>query len=44
MTESLFHSLCSCPMLSSNCELFLKGEGLQLNIPLKEKVSQSSSR
>lgn len=30
MMENLFDSLCSCLMLSSNRERFLKGEGLQL--------------
>lgn len=28
--ENLFDALCSCLMLSSNRERFLKGEGLQL--------------
>lgn len=30
MMENLFDSLCSCLMLSSNRDRFLKGEGLQL--------------
>lgn len=30
MMENLFDALCSCLMLSSNRERFLKGEGLQL--------------
>lgn len=30
MMENLFDAFCSCLMLSSNRERFLKGEGLQL--------------
>ncbi|XP_018413172.1 PREDICTED: beta-catenin-like protein 1 [Nanorana parkeri] len=38
MMENLFDGLCSCLMLSSNRERFLKGEGLQLmNLMLREK-------
>ncbi|XP_053309605.1 beta-catenin-like protein 1 [Spea bombifrons] len=38
MMENLFDALCSCLMLSSNRERFLKGEGLQLmNLMLREK-------
>lgn len=37
MMENLFDSLCSCLMLSSNRERFLKGEGLQLmNLMLRQ--------
>ncbi|XDC61330.1 beta-catenin-like protein 1 isoform X1 [Ovis aries] len=45
MMENLFDSLCSCLMLSSNRERFLKGEGLQLmNLMLREKkISRSSA-
>nr|BAE27033.1 unnamed protein product [Mus musculus] len=45
MMENLFDALCSCLMLSSNRERFLKGEGLQLmNLMLREKkVSRSSA-
>ncbi|MBZ3891506.1 Beta-catenin-like protein 1 [Sciurus carolinensis] len=40
--ENPFDSLCSCLMLSSNRERFLKGEGLQLmNLILWEKISRS---
>ncbi|XP_075701392.1 beta-catenin-like protein 1 [Rhinoderma darwinii] len=38
MMENLFDALCSCLMLSSNRDRFLKGEGLQLmNLMLREK-------
>ncbi|KAM5135138.1 beta-catenin-like protein 1 [Mantella aurantiaca] len=38
MMENLFDGLCSCLMLSSNRERFLRGEGLQLmNLMLREK-------
>uniref|UniRef100_A0A8C5QLG5 Beta-catenin-like protein 1 N-terminal domain-containing protein n=1 Tax=Leptobrachium leishanense TaxID=445787 RepID=A0A8C5QLG5_9ANUR len=38
MMENLFDALCSCLMISSNRERFLKGEGLQLmNLMLREK-------
>lgn len=30
MMENLFDALCSCLMLASNRDRFLKGEGLQL--------------
>ncbi|KFZ47587.1 Beta-catenin-like 1, partial [Antrostomus carolinensis] len=45
MMENLFDSLCSCLMLSSNRDRFLKGEGLQLmNLMLREKkISRSSA-
>ncbi|XP_030068462.1 beta-catenin-like protein 1 isoform X1 [Microcaecilia unicolor] len=44
MMENLFDSLCSCLMLSSNRERFLKGEGLQLmNLMLREKKMSRSS-
>ncbi|KAH0515661.1 Beta-catenin-like protein 1 [Microtus ochrogaster] len=45
MMENLFDALCSCLMLSSNRERFLKGEGLQLmNLMLREKkISRSSA-
>ncbi|KAB1262367.1 Beta-catenin-like protein 1 [Camelus dromedarius] len=48
MMENLFDSLCSCLMLSSNRERFLKGEGLQLmNLMLRyaseKKISRSSA-
>lgn len=39
MMENLFDSLCSCLMLSSNRDRFLKGEGLQLmNLMLRYPV------
>lgn len=38
--ENLFDSLCSCLMLSSNRDRFLKGEGLQLmNLMLRYLIS-----
>ncbi|XP_043946140.1 beta-catenin-like protein 1 isoform X1 [Protopterus annectens] len=44
MMENLFDSLCSCLMLSSNRERFLKGEGLQLmNLMLREKKMSRAS-
>ncbi|XP_053573870.1 beta-catenin-like protein 1 isoform X1 [Bombina bombina] len=44
MMENLFDSLCSCLMLSSNRERFLKGEGLQLmNLMLREKKMSRNS-
>uniref|UniRef100_A0A8C0IMD3 Catenin beta like 1 n=1 Tax=Chelonoidis abingdonii TaxID=106734 RepID=A0A8C0IMD3_CHEAB len=45
MMENLFDSLCSCLMLSSNRDRFLKGEGLQLmNLMLREKkISRNSA-
>lgn len=44
MMENLFDALCSCLMLSSNRERFLKGEGLQLmNLMLREKKMSRSS-
>lgn len=40
MMENLFDSLCSCLMLSSNRDRFLKGEGLQLmNLMLRYLIS-----
>lgn len=40
MMENLFDSLCSCLMLSSNRDRFLKGEGLQLmNLMLRYCVT-----
>ncbi|KAK1336289.1 hypothetical protein QTO34_004094 [Cnephaeus nilssonii] len=45
MMENLFDALCSCLLLRSNRERFLKGEGVQLmNLMLREKqVSRSSA-
>ncbi|XP_058859731.1 beta-catenin-like protein 1 isoform X1 [Acipenser ruthenus] len=44
MMENLFVSLCSCLMLASNRERFLKGEGLQLmNLMLREKKMSRTS-
>ncbi|XP_078275092.1 beta-catenin-like protein 1 [Rhinoraja longicauda] len=44
MMENLFDSLCSCLMLSSNRDRFLKGEGLQLmNLMLREKKMSRAS-
>ncbi|MBN3279768.1 CTBL1 protein, partial [Polyodon spathula] len=44
MMENLFVSLCSCLMLASNRERFLKGEGLQLmNLMLREKKTSRIS-
>ncbi|KAM4623259.1 beta-catenin-like protein 1 isoform 2-T2 [Discoglossus pictus] len=44
MMENLFDALCSCLMLSSNRERFLKGEGLQLmNLMLREKRMSRTS-
>lgn len=40
MMENLFDSLCSCLMLSSNRDRFLKGEGLQLmNLMLRYLIT-----
>lgn len=40
MMENLFDSLCSCLMLSSNRDRFLKGEGLQLmNLMLRYLIN-----
>lgn len=40
MMENLFDSLCSCLMLSSNRDRFLKGEGLQLmNLMLRYRIT-----
>lgn len=40
MMENLFDSLCSCLMLSSNRDRFLKGEGLQLmNLMLRYQIT-----
>ncbi|XP_037540306.1 beta-catenin-like protein 1 [Nematolebias whitei] len=42
--ENLFDALCSCLMLSSNRDRFLKGEGLQLmNLMLREKKMSRTS-
>uniref|UniRef100_A0A3P9K4Y8 Catenin, beta like 1 n=1 Tax=Oryzias latipes TaxID=8090 RepID=A0A3P9K4Y8_ORYLA len=44
MMENLFDALCSCLMLASNRERFLKGEGLQLmNLMLREKKMSRTS-
>lgn len=44
MMENLFDSLCSCLMLPSNRDRFLKGEGLQLmNLMLREKKMSRTS-
>ncbi|KAM4737279.1 beta-catenin-like protein 1 [Anableps anableps] len=44
MMENLFDALCSCLMLSSNRDRFLKGEGLQLmNLMLREKKMSRTS-
>ncbi|XP_028266765.1 beta-catenin-like protein 1 [Parambassis ranga] len=44
MMENLFDGLCSCLMLSSNRDRFLKGEGLQLmNLMLREKKMSRTS-
>ncbi|XP_038160834.1 beta-catenin-like protein 1 [Cyprinodon tularosa] len=44
MMENLFDALCSCLMLSSNRDRFLKGEGLQLmNLMLREKKLSRTS-
>ncbi|XP_054581010.1 beta-catenin-like protein 1 [Eptesicus fuscus] len=45
MMENLFDALCSCLLLGSNRERFLKGEGVQLmNLMLREKqVARSSA-
>ncbi|XP_006007732.1 beta-catenin-like protein 1 [Latimeria chalumnae] len=44
MMENLFDCLCSCLMLSSNRDRFLKGEGLQLmNLMLREKKMSRAS-
>uniref|UniRef100_A0A7N6BH54 Beta-catenin-like protein 1 N-terminal domain-containing protein n=1 Tax=Anabas testudineus TaxID=64144 RepID=A0A7N6BH54_ANATE len=44
MMENLFDALCSCLMLPSNRDRFLKGEGLQLmNLMLREKKMSRTS-
>lgn len=44
MMENLFNALCSCLMLSSNRDRFLRGEGLQLmNLMLREKKMSRTS-
>ncbi|XP_061429433.1 beta-catenin-like protein 1 [Lethenteron reissneri] len=44
MMENLFDCLCSCLMLASNRERFLRGEGLQLmNLMLREKKRSRNS-
>ncbi|XP_041859547.1 beta-catenin-like protein 1 [Melanotaenia boesemani] len=44
MMENLFDGLCSCLMLPSNRDRFLKGEGLQLmNLMLREKKMSRTS-
>ncbi|XP_061591064.1 beta-catenin-like protein 1 [Cololabis saira] len=44
MMENLFDALCSCLMLASNRDRFLKGEGLQLmNLMLREKKMSRTS-
>nr|KAF6324794.1 hypothetical protein mMyoMyo1_008260 [Myotis myotis] len=44
MLENVFDTLCSCLMLSSNRERFLKGEGLQLmNLMFRAKKTSRSS-
>ncbi|XP_022613222.1 beta-catenin-like protein 1 [Seriola lalandi dorsalis] len=44
MMENLFDALCSCLMLASNRDRFLRGEGLQLmNLMLREKKMSRTS-
>ncbi|XP_058499523.1 beta-catenin-like protein 1 [Solea solea] len=44
MMENLFDALCSCLMLATNRERFLRGEGLQLmNLMLREKKMSRTS-
>ncbi|XP_061745269.1 beta-catenin-like protein 1 isoform X1 [Nerophis ophidion] len=44
MMENLFDGLCSCLMLATNRDRFLKGEGLQLmNLMLREKKMSRTS-